>query len=137
LKVEAKLENLAEIANFISRSMSRLGLTVDVFKVQTAVDEACTNIIKYAYTDGKGIITIKCEILDQDFVITIRDWGKPFDPTLVAPPDLETNLDDRKIGGLGIYLMRKLMDDVSYSFNPKEGNKLVMKKRLASKNVQR
>jgi len=133
LKIDARLENLSLIADFISSSMSQLGIKAGVFEVQTAVDEACTNIIKYAYFEEGGIITITCEVRDNDFVVTIRDRGKPFDPSSVPPPDLEADLDKRRIGGLGIYLMRKLMDDVNYSFDAKKGNILVMRKTLTGK----
>jgi serine/threonine-protein kinase RsbW len=98
-----------------------------------AVDEACTNIIKYAYSEEGGVITLTCELQGNDFVVIIRDRGKPFDPSSVPPPDLEADLDERKIGGLGIYLMGKLMDDVSYSFDAKKGNTLVMRKMLIGK----
>jgi len=117
--------------------MSQLGIEAGVFEVQTAVDEACTNIIKYAYSEEGGVITITCESQDNDFVVTIRDNGKPFDPSSVPPPDLEADLDKRRIGGLGIYLMKKLMDDVSYSFDARKGNILVMRKTLAGKKLQR
>ena len=130
VKVDAELKNLSVIADFISKSMSRLGIDVGVLEVQTAVDEACTNIIKYAYAGKGGTITITCEIKDNYFVITVRDNGKPFDPSSVPLPDLNADVEERKIGGLGIYLMRKLMDDVSYSFNAKEGNTLVMRKTM-------
>jgi anti-sigma regulatory factor (Ser/Thr protein kinase) len=110
--------------------MSQLDIRTGVFEVQTAVDEACTNIIKYAYSGGNGLIEITCEKLDDYFVVTIRDNGKPFDPTSVPPPDLEADLNDRKVGGLGIYLMKEMMDDVSYSFDAKKGNKLVMRKKI-------
>jgi serine/threonine-protein kinase RsbW len=133
LRIDAKLENLSVIADFISRSMRQLGIEAGVFEVQTAVDEACTNIIKYAYSEEGGIITITCEMEDNDFAVTIRDMGKPFDPKSVSAPDLEADLDERRIGGLGIYLMRKLMDDVSYSFDAEKGSTLVMRKMLAGK----
>ncbi|OGO59815.1 MAG: hypothetical protein A2Z36_03760 [Chloroflexi bacterium RBG_19FT_COMBO_48_23] len=127
------MENLSVIADFISSSMSQLGVETGVFEVQTAVDEACTNIINYAYSGEGGIITVTCELQGNDFVATIRDKGKPFDPSSVPPPDLEADLDKRKIGGLGIYMMRIMMDDVSYSFDAEEGNTLVMRKMLIGK----
>jgi anti-sigma regulatory factor (Ser/Thr protein kinase) len=113
--------------------MSRLDIRTGTYEVQTAVDEACTNIINYAYSGKGGIITVTCESRDNDFVVTIRDTGKPFDPSLISPPDLESNLANRKIGGLGIYLMKKLMDDVSYSFDAENGNTLVMRKKITGK----
>jgi len=110
--------------------MSQLGIDAGVMEVQTAVDEACTNIIKYACSEKGGVIAIICGIQGDDFVVTIRDKGKPFDPSAVPPPDLDSGLEKRRIGGLGVYLMRKLMDDVSYSFDVKKGNKLVMRKKI-------
>jgi anti-sigma regulatory factor (Ser/Thr protein kinase) len=117
--------------------MRRLDIRTGVFEVQTAVDEACTNIINYAYSGKGGMITLTCERQDDDFVVTIRDNGKPFDPASVSLPDLEADLDKRKIGGLGLYLMKKLMDDVSYSFDAKEGNTLVMRKKITGEKPER
>jgi serine/threonine-protein kinase RsbW len=131
LKIEARLENLEAIADFISESMRQLDISTGEHEVQTAVDEACTNIINYAYSGKGGVITITCNKQDQYFVVTIRDNGKPFDSASVSPPDLEAGLNERKIGGLGIYLMKKLMDDVSYSFDAESGNTLVMRKKIA------
>jgi anti-sigma regulatory factor (Ser/Thr protein kinase) len=133
LKIDAKLENLSAIADFILRSMKQLGIDTAISEIQTAVDEACTNVIKHAYAEKDGTIDITCEVQDNNFVVTIRDKGKPFDPYSVPLPDLETDVDERRIGGLGIYLMRTLMDDVSYSFDAAEGNTLVMKKMLTGK----
>jgi len=133
LNIDAKLENLSVIGDFIATAMRQLGIEEGIFEVQVAVDEACTNIIKYAYSYKAGIITITCELQDNDFVITIKDKGRSFDPASIPSPDLGADLDHRKIGGLGIYMMRKLMDDVSYSFDAKEGNKLVMRKILPGK----
>lgn len=130
LEIEAKPENLSVIADFIATAMRQLGTEQDVFEVQTAVDEACTNIMLHAYSGKGGVISISCELQDNDFIITIRDNGRHFDPTSVPPPDVEAALEERSIGGLGIHLMRKLMDDVSYAFDAEKGNELIMRKRL-------
>jgi len=113
--------------------MSQLGIDAGIFEVQTAVDEACTNIVKYAYSEQNGAIIVICEKQGNDFVVTIRDNGKPFDPSSVPLPDLDADLDKRKIGGLGIYFMKKLMDKVSYSFDTKRGNSLVMRRTVTEK----
>jgi serine/threonine-protein kinase RsbW len=113
--------------------MQQFGMEEGILEVQTAVDEACTNVIKYAYSTTGGAIAVTCEWQSNDFVVTISDKGKSFDPNSIPPPYLKSDLGSRKIGGLGIYLMKKLMDDVSYSFDPEEGNKLVMRRRLAQK----
>jgi len=131
LEVEAKLDSLPVIGDFIAETVERFGADpATVYKVQLAVDEACTNIALYAYSGQKGSIKLACGLVDSDFVVTIRDKGKPFDPLSVPIPDLKADLDSRKVGGLGIYFMRKLMDVVSYSFDANNGNQLTMRKRL-------
>jgi anti-sigma regulatory factor (Ser/Thr protein kinase) len=75
-----------------------------IAQVQLAVDEACSNVILYAYSGQKGIIKLALELVGDDFIVTIIDRGKPFDPTAVPPPDLEADLNERKIGGLGMEL---------------------------------
>jgi serine/threonine-protein kinase RsbW len=131
LEVEAKLNNLPVISDFIAETMERLEVDSSTsYKVQLAVDEACTNIIQHGYSGQKGSIKILCKLEDSEFTVTIRDRGKPFDPRSVPPPDLEADLDKRKVGGLGVYFMRKMMDEMSYSFDAVNGNRLTMRKRL-------
>ena len=131
LTVEARLENLEVIGEFVTSSMRQIGADdKSIFEVQLVVDEACTNIMQYAYGDEGGTISIHCQRVDDDFVVSIRDRGKPFDPNSVVPPDLGADLSERKIGGLGIFFMHRMMDEVSYTFDPEKGNELTMRKRL-------
>ena len=131
LKVESKLENLSVIGDFVAEATKQLGVDqVTISRVQLVVDEACTNVIKHAYSEWKDLITLILELVDDDLIITIRDHGKPFDPSSIATPDLEVDLNERRVGGLGIYFMRKLMDEVSYNFDAEKGNELTMRKRL-------
>jgi len=131
LEVESDLKNIPVISDFLADALNGLGADqATVYKVQLAVDEACTNIIKHAYSGQKGPIAIICELVNDNLLITIQDKGKAFDPHSIPQPDLDADLDNRKIGGLGIYFMQKMMDDISYEFNSKEGNKLTMRKRL-------
>ena len=135
LKVDNKLENLSIISDFITKVMRQIDAKErSISEVQLAVDEACTNVIRHAYSERKDVITITLELVDEDLIVTIIDRGKPFEPSSIPPPDLEADVDERKIGGLGIYFMRKLMEDVSYSFDAEEGNKLTMRKHLMPKN---
>ena len=129
LEIDAKLENLSLIADFIETAMRQLNMAKSIYEVQTAVDEACTNIIKYACAGGENIISISCSLDGSDFIITIRDKGKPFDPSFVPAPDIEADWGKRQVGGLGMHLMRELMDEVSYKFNAEKGNTLTMRKR--------
>ena len=133
LKIEGKLENLSLIGEFIGDSMREFGLdNRKIFNVQMAVDEACTNIIEYGYANEEGMIDIACQRRGEEIVVVIKDEGKPFDPTSVQPPDLNASLEERKTGGLGIYFMKTLMDEVRYEF--KEGkNVLTMVVRVSLK----
>lgn len=131
LIIDARMENLPTISDFIFSTARQLDIKQDILKIQVAVEEACTNIIKHAYSGQGGNITISCELRDNALVITIKDNAGQFDPATVPPPNLETDLENRQIGKLGLHLMKKLMDEVSYSYDPKEGNILIMKKDLA------
>jgi serine/threonine-protein kinase RsbW len=135
IKIESKADSLPLIANFVSDSLGRFKVdTETINKVQLAVEEACTNIIDYAYPDGAGYIKINLELDKEEILITIIDKGQPFNPTLAPPPDLNSDVEQRKIGGLGIFLMLKMMDKAVYSYDSLEGNKLVLMKHLLPRN---
>jgi len=94
-----------------------------------AFDEALSNIVKYGYRDeARHDIAVRLEIDGPDVVAEIVDDGVPFDPLAAPPPRLEGGIHERPIGGLGIYLVRQLMDDVTYARRGGH-NVLVMKKR--------
>ncbi|MCW4011118.1 MAG: ATP-binding protein [Candidatus Bathyarchaeota archaeon] len=119
LTVESKLEKLPVISEFIEETMKQCKIQSikDIYAVQLSVDEACTNIIKHAYSNkSEGTIVIRCmlPISGEKFIVNIMDWGKPFDPTTIPNPDTESDLNERKVGGLGIFFMRKFMDEVEY-----------------------
>src|SRR5512140_2349468 len=104
----------------------------DIFAIQLSVDEACTNIIKHAYSNkSEGVIMIRCMLSSpgNKFIINIMDWGKPFDPTNAPEPDTKSNLNERQEGGLGIFLMKKFMDSIKYT-SLENMNKLVLVKYL-------
>lgn len=130
LKIPGIYKNLAIISDFVVDYATRLGFQErGVQAVQMAVDEACTNIIEHAYGgEGKGDIELLCQQHQQGIKVVIKDTGNPFNPDSVNPPDLEAPLEERDIGGLGLFLMRKLMDDVHFSFES-GGNTLVMIKK--------
>jgi serine/threonine-protein kinase RsbW len=131
LTVPGQFEYLATIADFISEAGRDAGFDQDlIFHVQMAVDEACSNVIEHAYQgQDKGDITLCCDCNGEEWIIAIYDTGRSFDPSLVPEPNLNANLDDIKTGGLGLYFMRQLMDEVEFSFDQERGNKLLMVKR--------
>ena len=78
-----------------------------------ALEEAVSNVMLYAYPDKSGQVLVECDKSDK-LVFTITDSGVPFDPTQQKEPDVTQNLDERPIGGLGIFLVRQIMDDIRY-----------------------
>lgn len=126
----ARFELLDEIRDLVAHTARDGGFTEkDIYSLQLAADEAASNIIEHAYLGvADASIDIGCDMQSDIIVITMHDTGQSFDPAKVKEPNLEADLSDRQIGGLGIYLMRKLMDEVSYESNL-TGNLLTMTKR--------
>jgi serine/threonine-protein kinase RsbW len=123
---QANYENLDAIREFVGNSAAQAGLSArDIYAVQLATDEASTNIIQHAYGgEGNEKIEIECDISAGKLIIILRDRGKPFDPGSVPEPNVKADLQDRKIGGLGMYLIRNVMDEVHYSASQENGNTL-------------
>jgi len=130
LSIPGQFDRLEQISKFIEQSGLEAGLDeTAICRCQLAVDEACTNIIEHAYEgEGHGSIDICCEPEAGELTITIEDHGKPFDPNSVPTPQLNTNLEDMQVGGLGLYFMRQVMDAVEFSYQD-GSNKLVLVKR--------
>lgn len=128
---KAVLADLPRIIEFVVNWLESRGLDKYSFPLETAVDEASTNVIKYAYSGQEGFFQISCELRGNEIVVTIRDRGIQFDPNSVPLPDVDADLENRKIGGLGIYVMKKMMDNVRYDFDLQEGNRLEMRKTIA------
>lgn len=127
----AKFEYLDEIREFVGDIAREAGFSdKDVYNIQLATDEAASNIIEHAYENrSDGILELSCGMRGDAITITLVDRGESFDPSEIPLPDLKADLSDRKIGGLGIFLMRKLMDEVSYEPRADKSNVLTMKKR--------
>ncbi len=130
LVIAARYAEVAGACAFCSDAALEAGLNEhDAFHVQMAVDEACTNIIEHAYTgEGKGKITLTCQVRPGELTVILRDTGKRFDPDRVPAPKLGNLLEDTEVGGLGLYFMRQIMDEVRFTFKD-QGNELVMVKR--------
>ena len=120
---------LPRISRFVEEACD--GANVDPatrFDLQMAVDEACCNVFEHAYSGSAGEIDLRFETRGQDVVITLHDHGRAFNPEVVPPPDTTSPLEERPVGGLGLHLMRKLMDKVCFAFSPERGNTLVMER---------
>jgi serine/threonine-protein kinase RsbW len=129
----AKFEFLDEIREFVGNIARENGFSDKaVYNIQLAADEASSNVIEHAYegmTDG--MLEISCGVDAGSLTIVLVDHGRSFDPSGVPLPDIQADLGERKIGGLGIFLMRKLMDEVYYDSKAHAGNTLKMIKRKA------
>ncbi len=134
LRVKSRTENLSKIREFIQSYASSAGFKQeDIDNMMLACDEACTNIIKHAYKsfpDGEIVIKLKCE--DKKLIITIIDYGKAFHPESIPEPDIQEYYRQHRVGGLGMFLMKTLMDDVKYISIPGEYNQVLLYKSLNS-----
>lgn len=135
ITVQATLDALATISDFVVAQAEAAGLDEHaVWEVQLATDEAATNVVQHSYADREGTIQIVTAVRDDVFEVVMRDHGHTFDLADVPPPDLESPLEERRTGGLGIYLMRTLMDDIEFCRENGE-NVLRMTKRLRRPDV--
>jgi serine/threonine-protein kinase RsbW len=117
MKVPAQLDSLEKLMNFVSGFAGDHGFSKKkIFDIQLATEEALLNIFQHAYPgEHKGEVEVTCEMQsDLELNIRILDTGVPFDILSLSEPDLACPLPDRKIGGLGCYLIRKMADDVHY-----------------------
>ena len=131
VRFAAKFEYLDEIREFVGGIARQGGFSdKDVYNIQLATDEAASNMIEHSYENiPDGVIDLSCGMEGDQIRIVLIDYGEPFDPSAIPLPDLKADLSDRKIGGLGIFLMRKLMDEVHYEPKPDKSNVLTMIKR--------
>lgn len=130
LKIPSVTENLFLIREFVVKIASKAGFDLDIQEqIALAVDEACTNVIKHAHKyDARRAININIILDSQKMTINILDKGEGFDEKKLQKPDLKKYAKESRHGGLGIYLMKTLMDDVQYNFNPGIKNKVQMTK---------
>jgi serine/threonine-protein kinase RsbW len=124
LSVPSSVENLAMVRDFIRRVCEQAGFEkADITKLTMAVDEACTNIVEHAYGyDITKEVKVRAIYDDEQIRIELIDTGHDFDPTLVQPKSLEELVSKRKTGGLGIRLIRSLVDEVRYEISPGHKN---------------
>lgn len=133
LSLPGKYENLVKISEFVRLAANEAGLdSVSIYQVETAVEEACANIIEHAYgKENVGDIDCNCEARPDELTVILHDWGKPFDPAKIRPPNLNAPLKKRRAHGLGLHFIRQWMDEVHFDFTEENGNTLTLVKRTA------
>lgn len=115
IHLPAKLENLESLTESVSNCAREQGFDQKrINEIELATEEALVNICNYSYPEKPGDVEINCKSDDSHFMIEMIDSGKPFDVTSLSDPDLTPNIDERKIGGLGVFLIKKMMDGVRY-----------------------
>jgi len=133
LTVQSELRELGKVRKFLKENLVGLDLNEEeIYKVELSLVEMCSNIMRYAYPRDKGEIVISAWHEEGKFYLEVRDSGVPFDPRQVKRPTLDEMISREQMGGLGIFLARKLMDGFLYR-REDDQNVLVMYKKVEAK----
>ena len=119
ITVTADVKNLETITTFVDEGLEQFDCPPRAqMQLDIAVDELFSNIAYYAYQPGTGEVTVQVEITGEpaSAMLTFIDGGIPYDPLSHADPDTTLSAQERQIGGLGIYMVKKSMDEVSYQY---------------------
>lgn len=131
LNIEALIENLDKVLSFVDEEIDRLDCSVKIrTQIDVAVEELFVNIAHYAYNPETGPATVRVEV-EKDppaISITFIDHGIPYDPLAKADPDITLSAEDREIGGLGIFMVKKSMDSIDYEY--KDGQNILHIRKL-------
>lgn len=131
IAVEAKFENLAVIRRFIEQNIKLVTDDQDfIYDVVFAVNELVTNIIVHGYKNQPGQIKVKMQQNNKKLVIRLIDQAPEYDPTDVSTPDLTLPLEERPLGGLGVFLAGESVDEMSHTSTPDGGNELTLVKNI-------
>lgn len=132
LTLEAKTENLDKVLSFVDEHLEEQECPMKTqMQIDIAVEELFVNIAHYAYSPEVGPVTIRVEVQKEPLAVTITfiDHGIPYDPLAKEDPDITLSAEERQIGGLGIFMVKKSMDDIAYEY--KDGqNILYIKKKI-------
>ena len=133
LTIAATVENIETVTDFVNEQLESLDCPMKAqMQIDIAIDELFGNIAQYAYNPEIGQATVRVEVVEDPLsvVISFIDNGVPYDPLAKADPDTTLSAEEREIGGLGIYMVKKTMDDITYEY--KDGqNILKIKKNLS------
>lgn len=119
ITVDASVENIEKVTAFVNEQLEELGCPMKVqMQIEIAIDELFGNIAHYAYYPkvGKATVLVEVEKDPLAVIITFMDGGIPYDPLKKADPDTTLSAEEREIGGLGIFLVKKSMDDIVYEY---------------------
>ena len=119
LTLNATTENIPVITDFVNEQLEAHGCSMKVqIQIDVAIDELFSNIARYAYNPDIGPATVRVELTEEPLsvVVTLIDNGVPYDPLKNTDPDTSLSAEEREIGGLGVYMVKKSMDTVAYEY---------------------
>ncbi len=119
ITVTATIENINVVTEFVDRQLEELDCPIKTqTQIDIAIDELFSNIVHYAYSPNVGDATVRVDVGENpsSVIITFIDAGKPYNPLQKADPDITLGINDREIGGLGIFLVKKSMDVMTYEY---------------------
>ena len=134
LTIAATVENIETVADFVGEQLEAFACPMKArMQINIAIDELFGNIAHYAYHPEVGDATVRVEVVEEPLsvIITFIDGGVPYDPLAAADPDTTLSAEERALGGLGIFMVRKTMDEITYRY---EGGKniLSIRKKIGS-----
>lgn len=138
LHIATDAQDIAALRTFIEQAAQSLGIAAEsMYTLMLVVEELGLNIAAYGYGGRPGPVELTLEDSGDAVVLRLRDQAPPFDPTQLPPPDITLPLELRDAGGLGVHLVRRLMDDMQYRALPGGGNELTLTKRGIVRMIER
>ena len=134
LNIVATVENIGVVTDFVNEQLEALDCPMKAqMQIDIAIDEIFSNIAHYAYDPKVGEATVRVEVAEEPLsvIITFIDGGVPYDPLTAADPDTTLSAEDRALGGLGIFMVKKSMDEITYRYE-NGSNILSIRKNLRS-----
>ena len=117
MKFRADADELSGVMEYLESELNKIECPDKILmQISLCVEEIFVNIAKYAYSAGDGEVAIGISYKDDELTICFEDSGQPFNPILKETPDINASADDRPIGGLGIHIVKKMMDETSYEY---------------------
>ena len=132
LTIAATVENIETVTDFVNEQLEALDCPMKaMMQIDIAIDELFGNIAHYAYNPEVGSATVRVEVAEEPLsvIITFIDNGVPFDPLATEDPDVTLSVEERGVGGLGVYMVKKSMDEITYTYKNGQ-NILTIKKHL-------
>jgi len=126
----AEIEQLGAVTAFLEEELEKADCSPKlIITFEIALEELFVNVARYAYPDSKGTVKIGIDVSDGVIAVRFIDSGVPFNPVAKPDPDITESAEKRKIGGLGIYMVKKSMDSMEYEYRDKQ-NILIIRKRI-------